>query len=73
MAQCRKLEKLVQSQEQILLIKNLKKNSTNMCKPSMAIYSNFSTKPQQKCHVIPLQFVMQYNLSFKAGYQKFFI
>ena len=39
MAQCRKLEKLVQSQEQILLIKNLKKNSTNMCKPSMAIYS----------------------------------
>ena len=48
-----------------------------MCKPSMAIYSfdknNFSTEPQQKCHVIPLQFVVEYNLSFKAGYQKFVI
>jgi len=39
MAQCRELEKLVQSQEKILLIKNKKRNSTNICKPSMAIYS----------------------------------
>ena len=30
-------------------------------------------EPQQKCHVIPLQFVVEYNLSFKAGYQKFII
>ena len=39
----------------------------------IVLIKHFLAESKQECHVIPLQFVVEWNLSFKAGYQVFII